>query len=593
MLKGLPGVGIGFGHDERKLVVHTDNNGLSRGLILDPKPPSAKLAGLPLKYSVVPEALPTPPPANCPQSVTSYAPFSRSQAYASNGHNGIRSFTSSGERINPDEIKPLLPQVKHVTKFCEIYHNASHIHSPLDIGLPLVQELSLNYIHGAMGELLFRHLEIGAMDHFKTELLNVALLCATIAAGVQISDIDEASRRGLLRQYVTQTMQLLRIADVLAFPQIAAYPVLLVVSKVIQDELEPILSWSLLGSVRRLAQTYAIVCSWPDPYDEATRHLRDVENLRNLRQRQEAFLAIIMGQTHNLDRGVFPNTHLPAWANATQVMCMDGLAAIASLCASEHIDRDDQLLQLAEVLRSIQPIEKYALPHLADRAKCRSLQEVTEHSSLRIHERLVNLHYCQVIMAACRRLPGHEEEYFRTGETCQLTARECIDTYLSMLTVNHLLLRSWILTVAALRSALVLGVMLAEANVSPAVAEPDRDQLQKLLEAFNPAGHEEGREDRTKWIRRYPEAFRRLQEMCDALGKHPDGRSATAGTNGVSASIPSPVQEAGTALKWMSREAKDDVMMPSRMFKTYFASPVADEAAGLGGVVSQQLVFGI
>jgi len=400
---------------------------------------------------------------------------------------------------------------------------------------------------------------------------------------VQVSDLEDSNRKSTLRQYVATTMKLLRMADAQTSISLAAYSTLLIISRVVQDEHEPVLSYSLLGSVTRMAQMYSITSMFSDRYGEESRRLRSPEHLIRVRQRQEAFLAIVLGQTHQLERGPFPD--IRGWANASYLECLDVFAAVAAYCGTENIDREELLLQHADAMRAIQPLERFALPHLAAKDNCRNVHELTESSTLRIHECLVNIHYCQIIMAACRRLPGHEDEYFKTGGVCQRKARECVDTYLEFLAFSVIPLRSWILTVAALRAALILGALLAEKAHTMADAAPERERLTRLLTAFT-AVHDETGADRARWFRKHRMVFDRLRDMVEQ-STQPDLGSAL--SNGATATSP----EQGTMLQRMSRDEKDEIMMPQRMVRRYFASTASDEPAIGSLLLSQQATFEI
>lgn len=434
-----------------------------------------------------------------------------------------------------------------------------------------------------MGDRLMSYLETRSLEAFRNELMRVALLCAGIAAGVQISDLEDSSRRPLLQQYVTTTMRLLRMADAQASFSLGAYPVLLIIARVVQDEHEPILSYSLLGSAARMAQLYSISAMFADQYGEDTRRLRSPDNLIRVRQRQESFLAVMLGQTHLLERTTLPN--IRGWSNATYLDCLDAFATVAAYCGNESIDREELLLQHANAMQEIQPLDRFALPHLADKSNCRNVHELTEYCTLRIHECLVQVHFCQVIMAACRRLPGHEDEYFKTGAICQQKARECVDTYLDMLSFSIIPLRSWLLTAATLRAALILGVLLAEKNHTVADATPERERLSRLLRAFTSV-HDETHVDRSRWFARYRMVFDRLREMCEQLAQADGPPTATNGA------APVPV-ELGTMLQRMTRDEKDEIMMPQRMVRRYFANPIIDESLHSFLLHSQQVVLGI
>ncbi|KAK5946820.1 hypothetical protein PMZ80_000964 [Knufia obscura] len=590
LLRGIQNVGSGFTlqSDERKLVLQPHEPPRSIAS-LDPKPPTLHKSNASIpRYSVVPEALPTPPPGSHPAlSTNTFVPVNQNAHFLGTTSQlplpGPSTLVAPPLKTPTDELRALLPPIKHVTKYCEIYHNACHHLYPVDIGIPHVQELSFQYIHQSMGDRLISYLETRNVEAFKNEAMCVALLCAAIAAGVQVSDLEDSSRKAMLRQYVATTMKLLRMADAQTSISLAAYSTLLIVSRVVQDEHEPILSYSLLGSITRMAQMYSITSMFPDRYGEETRRLRSTENLIRVRQRQEAFLAIVLGQTNQLERGPFPD--IRGWANAGYLECLDVFAAVAAYCGTENIDREEMLLQHADAMQAIQPLERFALPHLAAKDNCRNVHELTESSTLRIHECLVNIHYCQIIMAACRRLPGHEEEYFKTGGVCQRKARECVDVYLDFLAFSVIPLRSWILTVAALRAALILGALLAEKAHTMADAAPERDRLTRLLTAFT-AVHDETGADRARWFRKHRIVFDRLRDMVEQSAQPDVGPPVVNG-----ATAPSPEQ--GTMLQRMSRDEKDEIMMPQRMVRRYFATPAPDEPMMGSLLLSQQAIFEI
>lgn len=482
-----------------------------------------------------------------------------------------------------DELRSLLPPVKQVTKYCEIYHTYCHGLFPVDIGIPHIPDLSFQYMNEGLGDRLIAHLETRNIEAFRFEAIRVALLCSAITAGVQVSDLDEASRRSTLRQYAATTMKLLRMADVQASASIAGYPVLLIMSRVMQDELEPILSYTMLGSLQKMAQVYSIALSLTDRYAEETRHMRSSEGLLRVRLRQETFLALVLGQSHLLERPPFPD--IRSWTNASYTQCIDVLAAVVAYCGSENIDREESLVQHADAMQMMRSLDRWAMPHLVSKTNCHSAHELSEFCALRIHDCLVNIHYCQIIMAACRRLPGHEEEYFKTGEVCRTKAQDCIDAYLHMLGFTVIPLRSWILTIAALRAALILGVLLAEFSHSVENSIPDRDRLTRLHNAFTNV-HDDSHADRSRWVGRYTAIFDRLREICDAAGQPDTGSLATNGTTA------SPTEQ-GTALRYMTRDDRDNIMMPQRMVQHYLAAPAIEPPNTGSPLFSYQSIFEI
>lgn len=582
MLRGLQNASTGFGHDERKLVLQPGDPPRSIAT-LDSKPLlHNKSTSISARYNVLPDGA-AGHASHLSLGGSSFAPVNHTNLSSQLPLPGPNSLVPLPLKTPVDELRALLPPAKHVMKYAEIYNSQCHALFPVDIGIPHITELSFQYLSQGLGERAISLLESRNVESFRSDIISIAFLCAAIAAGVQISDVEEPSRKQLLKQYIATTMKLLRMADAQAKTSIAAYPVLLIISRVIQDELDPILSYSMLGSLQRMAHMYSITSVFTDRLPEETRHLRTLDSLMRVRHRQEAFLALILGQSHLLERPPYPEVR--GWKNAGYVQCLDVLAGVATYCGTESIDREDLLLGHADAMQSIQPLDRWTAPHLADKAQCRNNQELTEFRTLRIHDCLVNMHYCQVIMAACRRLPGHEEEYFKTGDICRSKARDCIDTYLDMLTYSIAPLRNWVLTMTTLRAALVLGVLLAETPAGVQEVEPDQERLMKLWEAFTTAKYDETGVDRTRWCRRYRIVLDRLIDICERLAEPSAGISVNNGT----ANNP----EHGTAMRFLTREERDNIIMPQRMVQHYLAVPFTDDSTAGSILLSQQSIFEI
>lgn len=572
LLRGIQSAGSGYLHDgERKLALHDHARSISG---IDARQGPLNPTSHP-GYSVVPDSFSA---ARLPQIGLSNG-FMSAHAVPQLPLPGPSSLVASSPESPLDELKALLPPVKHVTKFCELYHNAYHGLYPVDIGLPHVEQLLLQYIHQSLGDRVVALFETGRSEEFREAAVKIAVLNAGISAGIQVSDVEEPARQAMLQQYVSNTMRLLRLTDASSTPSIAALPALLLVARVVQDELEPILSYVLLGSVQRMTQMHTITAVFTDTSKQAA----SPEALLRVRLRQEAFLALHLGQSYLLERPSLPDVR--GWANVGYLQCLDFLANIAAYCSNENIDRNDSLQNHIEAVQIIASMQHWAIPHLADKTNCRNVHELTEHCTLRIHESLVYIHYCQIIMAACRRLPGHEEEYFKTGDACKNKARECIDTYLEMLQLSVSPLRSWILTLTALRAALVLGVLLAEVAQSVAEAAPDKDRLTRLFHTFM-STPDEAHADRSRWTRRYRVLFERLRDMSEMLGQ-PEHRAFT-----MNGSATSPT-EPGTAIRQMSRDDRDNIMMPQRMVQHYLALPVKEESGFASLMQSRQNIFDI
>ena len=291
-----------------------------------------------------------------------------------------------------DELRSLLPPVKHVIKYCDLYQKTCQVLYPVDVGLPHVEELVFQYIHRSLGDRLLSFFETKNIPAMRTELINVALLCAGIAAGIQISDVEDGERRMLVKQYVSASLKLLRFADAQNDGVLAAYPIMLILARVIQDEQDPLLAFTMFGTAARNVSLSSISNVVPEALNEDSTRLRSPDNIMIVRRRQESFLAVLLGQTRQLDRPSFPN--LRNQAEATYLDGIDFFAAVAAFCENEHIGREDVLIQHFEAMQAIQPFPYSAQQHLSDKSLCRNQHELLQHCVLQIYSSLVQMHFC-------------------------------------------------------------------------------------------------------------------------------------------------------------------------------------------------------
>lgn len=473
-----------------------------------------------------------------------------------------------------DRISPLLPPQKHLLRFFDIYRTLCNPLYPVISDFDEFEAAVVNYIDDAASYRLRAELEGLKGAAFELRLSWLALLSATIATGIQYSDVKPAERRVLIEGFIKSTMQLLSYANYILCPNESSIMALLLVTRILQNDFQPEAAWSIIGMVTRMAESIGL----QTPNYSVNVDIRTRESDTSRRRKlwwavlwQESQLTMCFGRPASLDAKDPPSPSTsPGSSNLTYIDCMYSLCQYAVSAQHEHAccstppDRST-FSRSIDAIAAVRIIHEQALPRLSDKQKCRSIQERIEYFAFRIHQGFVVSFLSRLLMKSGLRLDQHQWDSLL--QICRSSAIDCLQAYLDMQSFSVVPMRSWTLTFTALSSALLLGSV---GNASTDDEDTVRHLQHKLLNLLR-AGEDED-PDLTRmlsWWGRYKSAVAMLNDMSEQPSKE---LSATD-----------------------TEIARERFLDPQRLWQEFFSTTSMNERDhGHGGsAMPQQISFGL
>lgn len=298
-----------------------------------------------------------------------------------------------------------------------------------------------------------------------------------------------------------------------------------------ENDLMPEAAWSSLGMVGRMAELSGL--QEGRTFDSALDvRSREMVHLRHRKLWwsylwQEYGLALCFGKTSLLRK---PNDEPPirTTSNLTYNDCMLSLCKFAVSARPDHTIERVNLNSEIDALASARHLHEKALPRLADRANCRTIQDRIEYYSLRISQGFVVSCMSQTLIKACKRL-GWEQQSKHLQSMCKEGSLDCLQAFVDMQSFSVVPLRTWIFIFSALSSALVLAAL---------ADDGDRDKIQEMQRQLLSSLAERDRENdlphRPGLLTRYPKAIGLLRQvsqeaetkLSNGSGKHDDRTAA-------------------------------------------------------------------
>ena len=395
----------------------------------------------------------------------------------------------------------------------------------------------------------------------------LALLTATLATGVQYSDLHTADRDSMVASYTRNTMELLRRADYMGRPDENCIGAILLLARTTENDLMPEASWTLLGMVGRMAELAGIHKGMSFDGDTDVR-TREVIHLRYRRLWwsyiwQESGLALCFGKGYIITHKVQNDPPISTMAKLTYNDCMLLLCRLALQARSDESVEKSNLNAEVDALASARHLHERALPRLADRQNCRTIQDRIEYYSLRISQGFIVSCMSQTLMKASSRL-GWEQQRRHLESMCREGALDCLQAFVDMQSFSVVPLRTWIFIFSALSSALVLAALDADSAKT-------QDLQRQLLSSLAERDREQELAHRPGWYASYPKAMSLLRRVSET--SHTNGR-------------PREEQEGGDASRLPEGVVKE-LLDPAKLWENYFSASVAGEAYPV-----QQVVMG-
>lgn len=332
-----------------------------------------------------------------------------------------------------------------------------------------------------------------------------------------------------------------------------------------ENDLMPEAAWSTLGMVGRMADLAGLQdgMAFDEQMDVRT---REAINIRHRKLWwsylwQEYSLALCFGKTSVIQ----VSTDEPPVRTTTNLSYNDCMLLLCKLAISARPNLTAERTSLkAEIdaLATARHLHEKALPRLADRSNCRTIQDRIEYYSLRISQGFVVSCMSQTLMKACARM-GWEQQSKHLQSMCKEGAFDCLQAFVDMQSFSVVPLRTWIFIFSALSSALVLAALSEDAD-RPRIQELQRQLLQSLAER----DREMELPHRPGLHARYPKALNLLQEVTHKEANNINGGSkreeGAASTSALTATI--------------SDQQARDLLDPATMWASLFSPRFAGES---------------
>ena len=358
-------------------------------------------------------------------------------------------------------------------------------------------------------------------------------------------------------------MEILRQADYMGRPDENCVGAMLLLSRITENDLMPEAAWTLLGTIGRMADLAGLQKGTYDPNLDVK--AREVIYLRHRKLWwsylwQEGGLALCFGRPPALRGSDEPP--ISTGATLTYYDCMLLLCKGAMQAKTDAYIEKSNLKQEIDALADARHLHEKALPRLADRQNCRTVQDRIEYYALRIAQGSVVSSMSQTLIKASDR-HGWEQQKKHLERMCKEGAMDCLQAFADMQSFTVVPLRNWVFSYSALSAALALAAL---------ADDQDRGKIQtlqhRLLESIEERDKENDLPHRPGWFNRFPKVMdllRHLSQMKQqnhgiTQGLDGPGRSA------VAESVPN-----------ISEALRKELLDPSVLWHNYFSADVAGE----------------
>lgn len=233
---------------------------------------------------------------------------------------------------------------------------------------------------------------------------------------------------------VRNAFRCLRLANFLLRPSYISVQALLLLAKVLENDLQPDLSWAVLAMTRALAQSFGLDQSLGSP-DWAIVW-------------QETYLALCLGRRSATLFDIKGND-----AEALEMDYSRGMRAILDLLPTSSKPSSNEF---RDAFTAVTRVERNAIRRLRDKEQCRSIQDRIEYFAFQLQTSFVAT--CLLVnQSANSNGSARQNGASSIAAQCQVCCMQTIDNFLDMQAFTVIPLRSWTFLYSALVSGLLLG----------------------------------------------------------------------------------------------------------------------------------------
>ncbi|RDA82829.1 hypothetical protein CP532_6101 [Ophiocordyceps camponoti-leonardi (nom. inval.)] len=288
----------------------------------------------------------------------------------------------------------------------------------------------------------------------------LANLFAVLAVGAQFHDDPFAQRTKNSQKFTQISFHFLRVSNFLVRPSFDSIQALLLIGFVLLNDMKAEASWALLGMTARLAQSLGLHRQRPSqgasPDDAVKEVIRRDLHLKCLWHDTLSSLSFDRCPIMNFP----PELSVSCEANPglSYLQIMYGVIEIISCRLKPGLSTDPSYAEILSNCEAVENLRQLALPHLRDRAMCKTLLESLQCYAIRLHT-------CFLISVACRPALRRDcggldhQQRIEVGIKCKENLIETVKMFLAMNQLSCLPTRSWAFTYHALSSALLLSFL--------------------------------------------------------------------------------------------------------------------------------------
>ncbi|RCI15359.1 hypothetical protein L249_6505 [Ophiocordyceps polyrhachis-furcata BCC 54312] len=288
----------------------------------------------------------------------------------------------------------------------------------------------------------------------------LAILFAVLAVGAQFDDDPFAQRTHNCQKFTEISFHFLRVSNFLLRPSFDSIQALLLLGFVLLNDMKAEASWALLGLTSRLAQSLGLHRQRPSqgasPDDGVKEAIRRELHLKCLWHDTLSSLSFDRCPIMNFP----PELSVSSDANPrlSYLEIMYGVIEIISCRFKPGLSTDPSYAEILSNCAAVENLRQLALPHLKDRAMCKTVLESLQCYAIRLHT-------CFLISVACRPALRRDcggldpQQRIDVGIKCKENLIETVKMFLAMNQLSCLPTRSWAFTYHALSSALLLSFL--------------------------------------------------------------------------------------------------------------------------------------
>ena len=359
-------------------------------------------------------------------------------------------------------------------------------------------------------------------------------------------------------------MEILRQADYMGRPDENSVGAMLLLSRITENDLMPEAAWTSLGAIGRMADLAGLQKgTYSSDLDIKA---REVIHLRHRKLWwsylwQESGLVLCFGKPPIL-KSMTDEPPIGTGATLTYYDCMLLLCKGAMQAKSDANVEKANLKEEIDALADARHLHEKALPRLADRQNCRTVQDRIEYYALRIAQGSIVSSMSQTLIKASDR-HGLDQQKKHLERMCKEGAMDCLQAFVDMQSFTVVPLRNWMFSYSALAAALALGAL---------ADDVDRAKIQGLQQRLLGSLEERDKENdlphRPGWSTRFPKVVGLLRHLCQARTQPNGSSQAPDGPGKSSETAPAPI---------VSDALRKELLDPSALWQNYFSANAAGE----------------